>query len=67
MRRKQVGRRAASRDFKTVAKFLETVVLLRGDKPFIPRGVYRFKTHEEAQQWSMKMLTRPRTKAGRQN
>ena len=24
----------------------------------VPRGVYRFKTHEEADEWQMKMLTR---------
>jgi hypothetical protein len=27
--------------------------------PFVPRGVYRFETHEEAGEWLMKMLTRP--------
>lgn len=26
--------------------------------PFIPKGVYRFKTHEEADAWTLKMLTR---------
>ena len=31
---------------------------LRGDRPFLPRGVYRFKTFEEADEWQMKMLTR---------
>jgi hypothetical protein len=28
----------------------------------VPRGVYRFRTHEEADEWLMKMLTRPRTR-----
>lgn len=27
----------------------------------IPKGVYRFRTHEEADQWLWQMLTRPRT------
>lgn len=27
--------------------------------PHIPKGVYRFKTHEEADRWLMKMITRP--------
>ena len=27
--------------------------------PHIPRGVYRFKSHEEADQWLIKMLTKP--------
>ena len=26
--------------------------------PHIPRGVYRFKSHEEADAWLMKMITR---------
>ena len=28
--------------------------------PFIPKGVYRFKTHEEADAWMWKMISRPR-------
>jgi hypothetical protein len=28
--------------------------------PFIPRGVYRFASHEEADAWLMRMLTRKR-------
>jgi len=27
----------------------------------VPRGVYRFKTHEEAEQWLWRMITRPKT------
>ncbi|OFZ79777.1 MAG: hypothetical protein A2583_08830 [Bdellovibrionales bacterium RIFOXYD1_FULL_53_11] len=55
---KQVGTRKKSTDFETNARFLETVVSIRADRPFIPRGVYRFKTHKEAQDWSIKMMTR---------
>jgi len=29
---------------------------------FIPKGVYRFKTHEEADEWEWKMMMRPRRK-----
>ncbi len=61
---KTVGTRKPAADFITTVKFLETVVALRGAKPFIPKGVYRFKTHEEAQSWSERMMTRPRKKAG---
>ena len=25
----------------------------------VPRGVYRFKTHEEADEWLWRMITRP--------
>jgi hypothetical protein len=27
---------------------------------YVPRGVYRFKTHEEAEEWLWKMIARPR-------
>jgi hypothetical protein len=40
--------------------FLEMMVRLRGDQPFIPRGVYRFKTYAELDAWTLKMLTRPK-------
>ena len=29
--------------------------------PFVPRGVYRFETHKKADEWMMKMITRPST------
>ena len=38
---------------------LKLVIALRGNKPYMPRGVYRFHTHEEADAWTLKMLTRP--------
>lgn len=38
--------------------FLKLAIELRGNKPFIPRGVYRFKSHEELDAWTLKMLTR---------
>ncbi len=37
---------------------LKLAIDLRGDKPFIPKGVYRFKTHEEKDKWILKMMTR---------
>jgi hypothetical protein len=30
------------------------------DCPFVPRGVYRFASHEEADEWMWTMITRPR-------
>jgi hypothetical protein len=39
------------------------VNVLRQGCPFIPKGVWRFKSFEEADQWTMKMLTRPRNRA----
>ena len=40
--------------------FLKTVIAVRGNKPFIPRGVHRFYSHEEKDAWTLKMLTRGR-------
>ncbi len=31
---------------------------LRRGKPFMPRGVFRFKSFEEADAWKLSMLTR---------
>jgi hypothetical protein len=30
--------------------------------PFVPRGVYRFRSHEDAERWLWEMITRPRAK-----
>jgi hypothetical protein len=29
--------------------------------PFVPRGVYRFNSHEEADEWMWKMISRKRS------
>jgi hypothetical protein len=55
---KVLGRRKPSKGLKKADAFLRLVIALRGDKPFIPRGVYRFHSHEEKDAWTMKMLTR---------
>ena len=39
--------------------FLKLVISLRNGKPFIPRGVHRFRSHEEKDAWTLRMLTRP--------
>jgi len=31
---------------------------LRGNKPFHPRGLFRFKSYEEKEQWELKNLGR---------
>jgi hypothetical protein len=45
-------------DFKKVNDFLKMIIAIRGSQPFIPKGVHKFKSHEEAQAWTLKMLTR---------
>lgn len=37
---------------------LQTMRQLRGGKGICPRGVYRFKTFKEADEWMMKMIAR---------
>jgi len=58
---KILGRRAAHETgLPAAAKSLDMVVALRGNKPFIPRGVHRFSTFEESQAWSIRMMARRR-------
>lgn len=62
---KVVGRRRWSGGLAGAAGLLELALRLRGDKPFIPKGVHRFATFEESDAWSLTMLTRPRKHAPR--
>ncbi len=56
---KVVGRKAKPKGGLEAADgLLRLVIALRGNKPFIPKGVHRFKTFEEAQAWSIKMMAR---------
>lgn len=47
------------------APLLRLAVDLRGDKPFLPRGVHRFRSFEESEEWTLRMLTRPSKPARR--
>jgi hypothetical protein len=62
---KVVGRRRWRGGLAATAGLLEIALRLRGDKPFIPKGVYRFASFEESDAWSLTMLTRPRKHAPR--
>jgi hypothetical protein len=56
---KVVGKRKVGRGgLEAGAGFLKLVIALRAKKPFIPKGVHRFKTFEDSQAWTLKMLTR---------
>jgi len=37
-------------------KFFQLIIEFRKDKVFIPKGIYRFKTFEEAEKWHHRML-----------
>ena len=62
---KVVGRRQWRGGLAAAAGLLELSLRLRGDKPFIPKGVHRFASFEESDAWSLTMLTRPRKPAPR--
>jgi hypothetical protein len=63
---KVVGRRQWGTGLAATASLLRLAVRLRGDKPFVPRGVYRFRSFEESDEWILRMLTRP-PKPGRRS
>ena len=55
---KIVGRRRLGRGLSVAAPLLRLVVELRGRKPFLPRGIHRFRSFEESEEWTLRMLTR---------
>jgi hypothetical protein len=54
------SRRPYSGGLEGLQGFFEMGIKVRGDQPFIPRGVYRFKSYEELDAWTLRMLTRPK-------
>lgn len=56
---KVVGRRTWRGGLTSAAPLLDLAVKLRGDKPFVPKGVHRFTSFEESEAWFLRMLTRP--------
>ncbi len=55
---KIVGRRR-QRETETEKDYdvlLKTLQALRGNRGICPRGVYRFRTFEEADQWMIRMI-----------
>ena len=64
---KIVGRRKSHVDFLSTDNwdgFVELARAFRKDKIFVPRGVYRFKSFEEAYQWREKMMLGEKPLAG---
>lgn len=56
---KTVGRRRPNRGgLVEAAPFLDLVVDLRNGRPFIPKGVHRFRSFEESAAWSLQMMSR---------
>jgi hypothetical protein len=44
-------------NLETAIGFLHLMKTLRGNRPFIPKGVGRFKTFEEADAWTLRRIT----------
>jgi hypothetical protein len=61
---KVVGRRKPSNDSLAVTEAQRGRAALAWKRSFgtmrIPKGVYRFRTHEEADEWLWRMLTQPK-------
>jgi len=56
---KVVGRTGSPKvNVETANDFLKLVAAVRGNRPFMPKGVWRFKTFEEADAWKLQMITR---------
>ena len=56
---KVVGRKGTPKvDLNTARGFLKLAARLHQGNVFIPKGVFRFKSFEEADAWTLKMITR---------
>jgi hypothetical protein len=56
---KVVGRKGKPRvDVTTIDSLQRLAHELRKGRPFMPRGVYKFHSFEDADQWKMRMLSR---------
>lgn len=56
---KVVGHRIWRGGLEATAPLLDLSARLRGDKPFVPKGVHRFTSFEDSDAWLLRMLTRP--------
>jgi hypothetical protein len=56
---KVIGRKGKPRiDVTTIDSLQKLANELRKGRPFMPKGLWRFRSHEEADAWKLKMLTR---------
>ena len=55
---KVVGRRRWAPGLVASAPLLKLALQLRGRKPFLPKGVHRFRSFEESEEWTLRMLAR---------
>lgn len=57
---KTVGRRSLGDALDFGMKLQEAAASYRGSWKGLPKGVYRFHSHEEAEAWKIRELTKPR-------
>lgn len=56
---KVIGRKGKAKvDVTTIDSLQQMANELRKGRPFMPKGLWRFRSHEEADSWKLKMLTR---------
>jgi hypothetical protein len=56
---KVIGRKGKPRiDVTTIDSLQKLANELRKGRPFMPKGLWRFRSHEEADSWKLEMLTR---------
>ena len=55
---KVVGRRSMKMDWDEVRRLLRTTAALRPVPDLVPRGVYRFRSFEEADEWTLRTIAR---------
>ncbi|MGH9367517.1 MAG: hypothetical protein ACRD3M_07570 [Thermoanaerobaculia bacterium] len=63
---KVVGRRSDDHfDWEDLRQLVETAEALHGTSKLVPRGLYRFKTSEEADRWMIEAIARTHARHGR--
>ena len=53
---KVIGKRKRSTGLIATNNLLKLVIALRGNKPFHPKGVYRFKSYKDLEKWTKKIV-----------
>ncbi|HSS52314.1 MAG TPA: hypothetical protein VLX28_25510 [Thermoanaerobaculia bacterium] len=58
LKMKTVGWRKIDTSLADTDRLLQTAWALRGTPALVPRGVYRFRSFEEADEWMTRMMAR---------
>jgi hypothetical protein len=55
---KILGQRQNRGAWAEADRLMRTVISLRKNRPFIPKGIHRFRSFKEANQWAIRMMAR---------